>query len=199
MGSHIKKEDRGLSQKGALLGFWVLAVLGMMIFLLSGCGSDSTPKDAASGKKEKAAKSGATVKAVTPLLIPQGSGTAPTVRQFDKIPGSWTEEEIEAKRVEAARAWEKLDPKEIVLSGFTKEQLEARLDAERAKKPNPKQEIVPGLTMEQIDAKLKAHRERPLTEEIFPGFTLEQMKAKAAQERQLQQTKSTRPEQVFPK
>jgi hypothetical protein len=197
MGLYFRDKRRVRSPKDARLGVLVLAAFGMMIFLLSGCGSDSTPKDSASGKQEKAAKSGATVKAVTPVLVPQ-FGTAPPVQYIDKIPGFGTYEEIEAKREEAARAWEKIDPKEIVLAGFTKEQLEARLEAERAKKPDPKQEIVPGLTMEQVGIKLKEHRERPLTGEIFPGFTLEQMQAKAAQARQMQETRSTRPEHVFP-
>ena len=50
-----------------------------------------------------------------------------------------------------------------------------------------------------MDAKLKEHRERPSTPvEILPGLTEEQAKAKAAQARQLQETKSARPEQLFP-
>ena len=198
MGSHIKEEDRGLSQKGARFGFLVLAGLGMMIFLLSGCGSDSTPKDAASGKKEKASKSGISMPAVTPLLSPKGSGTAPPVQKFDIIPGIGTEE-IEAKREAAERAWEKLDPKEIVLPGFTKEQLEANIEAERAKKPDPTREILLGLTAAQLDAKVKANRERPaMPVEIFPGLTEEQVKAKAAQARQMQEMESKRPEHLFP-
>jgi len=197
MGSHIKEEDRGLSQKGALLGFWVLAVFGMMIFLLSGCGSDSTPKDAASGKKEKAAKSGSTMTEVKPLLSPKGGIAPPS--QLVNIPGMPSLEELEASRAAAARAYEKLDPKSDVLPRLTKEQLEAKLAAERAKKPDPTREIFPGLTQEQLDAKLKARHGRPSEAvEIFPGLTKEQAKAKVAQAQQMQETKSTRPEQVFP-
>jgi len=146
----------------------------MVIFLLSGCGSDSTPKDAASVKKEKTAKSGfAMQQSVTTILPPKDGGTAPPYKHFDIFPGLGTAEEIEAKREAAARAWEKLDPKEIVFSGLTKEQLEGSLEAERAKKPDPNREIFPGLTMKQLEAK-------------------------AAQARQMQETKSTRPEHVFP-
>ena len=200
-GFALRKEGRGLSQRGARLGLLVLAGLGMMIFLLSGCGSDSTPKDAASGKKATAAKSGfAMQQSVTPLLPPKDGGTAPPYQHFDKFPGLGTAEEIEAKREAAARAWEKLDPKEIVFSGLTKEQLEASLEAERAKKPDPNREIFAGLTLKQLEANLEVERAKKpdRNREIFAGFTEEQMKAKAAQARQMQETKSTRPEHVFP-
>jgi hypothetical protein len=198
MDSLVSEEGRGRSQRGARLGFWVLAGLGMMIFLLSSCGSDSASKDAASRKKEKAVKSGSTIQTVTPLLSPKEGGTTPALQQSDKISGMPPREELEAKRAAAARAYEKLDPKSEVLPGLTKEQLEAKIAAERAKKPDPARKILPGLTQEQLDAKLKAHRELPSTPvEILTGLTEEQAKAKAAQARQMQETKSARPEQVF--
>jgi len=198
-GFALRKEGRGLSQRGARLGLLVLAGLGMMIFLLSGCGSDSTPKDAASGKKEKAAKSGFSMQAVTPLLFPKEGGTAPPLPKLDQIPGLPPREELEANRAAAAREYEKLDPKRAVLPGITKEQLEAKLEAERAKKPDPTREILLGLTAAQLDAKVKANRERPaMPVEIFPGLTEEQVKAKATQARQMQEMESKRPEHLFP-
>jgi hypothetical protein len=170
----------------------------MMIFMLSGCGSDSTPKNAASGKKEKTAKSALTMQAVTPLLSPQEGGTAPPLPHLNNVLGEGTPEEIEAKRAAAAAAWEKLDPKTIVLPGLTKEQLEAKVEAERAKKPDPKREIIPGLTQEQADGKLIEHRKRVLKPvEILPGLTEEQAKAKAAEARQRQEARGGS-EQRFP-
>jgi hypothetical protein len=172
----------------------VLAVCSLLL----GCGSDSTPKDTTSGKKEQTAKSGMTMQTVTPLLAPKEGGTAP-LQHFDKIPGRGTPEEIEAKRAAAAAAWEKLDPKQTVLPGLTKEQLEAKLEAERAKKPNPKREILPGLTQEQLDAKGIEHRKNTLQPvEVFPGLTEEAVKAKAAQARQKQQMPGANSEQRFP-
>jgi hypothetical protein len=194
------KKDRTLARKGGRLGFLVLVALGAMILLLSGCGSESTPKVAATGKKEKAAPKGMDIKTITPLLSDKGGGTGPTLPQVDKLPGMPPPEELEAKRAAAAAAYEKLDPKRQVLPGLTKEQLEAKIEAERAKRSNPKREILPGLTAEQLDAKLKAQRERPATPmQVLPGLTQEQVKAKAAQARQIQETtKGTRPEHVLP-
>jgi len=196
------KKVGALSKKVVRLGFLVLVGLGTMIFLLSGCGSDSTPKGAAPAKKEKAAQKGMDVKSITPLLTDKGGGPGPLLPQvdkLDKIPGLPPLEDLEAKRAAAAAAYEKLDPKKEVLKGLTKEQLEKKLEAERAKRPDPKQQIFPGLTREQMDAKLKAQRELPAKPmEVFPGLTPEQLKAKAAQARQMQETKSTRPEHVFP-
>ena len=139
-----RKRVEVVPQKGARLGFWVLAGLGMMIFLLSGCGSDSTPKDAASGKKEKAVKSGLTMQAVTPLLSPKEGGTAPPLPQLDKISGVPTPEEVGGQESGGRRACEKLDPKTDVLPGLTKEQLEAKIAAERAKKPDPERKSFRG-------------------------------------------------------
>jgi hypothetical protein len=202
MGLDFREEGRGRSPKEGRFGLWVLAGIGMMIFLLSGCGSDSSPKGSASAKKEKEKdeKSGSTMQMVKPLLPPKAGGTAPPLAHVDNIlPGMPPPKELEAKRAAAAAAWEKLDPKAIVFPGLTKEQFDANLEAERARKPDPNREIFPGLTQEQLNAKLKAHRERPATPvEILPGITDEQIKAKAAQARQMQETKSTRPEHVFP-
>jgi hypothetical protein len=202
----LRDEGRHRFQQGARLGFLVLAGLGMMLLLLSGCGSDSTPKPAASGKKDKVAKSGSNMPEVMPLLSPKEGGTAPPLRQLDKmpvkppLPGMPPLEELEAKRAAAARTSEKRDPKEIVLPGITREELEAKIEAERARKPTPKGEILPGLTAEQLEAKIKAHREQraAASSEILPGLTGDQLKAKAAQARQLQETQDTRPEHAFP-
>jgi hypothetical protein len=198
-GFALREEGRGRSPKEARLGFLILAALGMLIFLLSGCGSDSTPKDAASGKKAKADKSGVTMRAVTPLLSPNAGGTAPPIPQLEKIPGLPSMEELEAKRTEAKKAYEKLDPKQEVLPGLTKEQLEAKIAAQRAKKVDPTQQILPGLTMEQLDAKRKEFRERPSTPgKVVHGLSEAQVKAKVDQERQMQEREHRRPEDMFP-
>jgi hypothetical protein len=200
MASNSKEEGRGRSPKRARLEFLVLAGLGMIIFLLSGCGSDSTPGHVASGKTEKAAKTDVNMQTVKPLLVPKESGTAPTIPQLSTIPGMPPLEELDAKRKAAARAYEKLDPKSEVLPGLTKKQLEAKFATERARRPDSTQEIFPGLTQGQFYTKLKAHRERPSTPvEIFPGLTEEQSKAEAARARQMQDAKSVHPEQVVPK
>jgi hypothetical protein len=204
----LRDKGRGRFPKGAQLGVLVLAGLGMIIILLSGCGSDSTPKNAASGEKDKAAKSGVNMQTVKPLLFPKEGGPAPPLSQSGKIsemPPPISDmpplEELEAKRAAAARAFEMLPPQAEVLPGLTKEQLEAKLAEERARKSDPNQQILPGLTQGQLDAKLKAHRKRPSTPvEIFPGLTEGQVKAKAAQARQMQEVESARrPEQVVPK
>lgn len=171
----------------------------MIFFLLSGCGSDSTPKGSAGGKKEKVSQSGSAMKTVTPMLIPKEGGTAPKLPQLEKMPeGFPSPEELEAKRAEAARAYHKLDPKAEVIPGLTKEQLEAKIEAQRAKKPDPTRAILPGLTPAQLDAKLKAYRERPTPPGPIHGLTQEQVNNKAAQERQMQEMESHRPEQMFP-
>jgi hypothetical protein len=196
MGLRFREEIRGCSPKGTRLGFLDLVGLGMMIFILSGCGSDSTPKHVASANKEKATKSDANMQTVKPLLSPKAGGTAPPITHMDNILRGMTPEELEAKR--AAAAWKNIDPKKIVFPGLTKEQLEAKLEAERAKKPDPNRKIFPGVTQEQLDAKLKAHRERPAPPgEIFPGLTGEQLNAKAAHARQMQEMQSKRPEDIF--
>jgi hypothetical protein len=196
-GYALRDAGRGPSQKRVRMGFLVLAGLGMMIFLLSGCGSDSTPKPAASGKKEKAARSASAMQPVTPLLSPKAGGTAPPLVQLDKIGGIATLDEIEAKRKE--QSWEKLDPNTIVFPGMTKEQVEAKIAAHQARKPDPNQEIFPGMSAKQLRAKEKAYREQrsTMSAEIFPGVTREQLKAKADQARQEQENNRTRPEQMF--
>jgi hypothetical protein len=51
------KKLQDLSRNRPWLKFVVLVTLGTMMFLFLGCGSDSTPKGAATAKKEKPAKS----------------------------------------------------------------------------------------------------------------------------------------------
>ena len=200
MGLHFRKEGRGCSQKEARLGLLVLAGLGMMIFLLSGCGSDNTPKRAASAKEEKAAKSGSTMQTKEPLFTPKKGGIAPPLGRYDNVPGMpFQGKELEEKRAAAERAYEKLDPKQLVFPGITKEQLEAKLKAERGKKPDPDRAIFPGLSPKQLDAKLNEQRKRGLEQvPIFPGLTEAQMRINAAQARQTQETKSSRIDNVFP-
>jgi hypothetical protein len=191
----LREEGRGRSPKGARMGFLIIAALGMMIFLLSGCGSDSTPKGSAKGKKEPVAKSSSTMQAVAPLLSLKEGGTAPPLPQLDKIPILPPPEELEAKRAAAAKA--SADPKAIVLRGITNEELEAKRKAALVQKPDVTVEIVPGLTQKQLDAKLKAHRELCATPlESMPGLSEKQLKANAAQA--WQEMKSTPHKQLFP-
>jgi hypothetical protein len=187
----LRDKGRGRFQKRERLGFWVLAGVGMMIFLLSGCGSDSTPKQAASGKKEKTAKTSSTLPKVTPLT------SAPSLKQFDRGRGTVTAEDIEAKRVAAEKEWQKLGPKDTVLPGYTKEQLEADLQAHQAKMRDPNHEIVPGLTVKQCEAQREAQRAkmRDPNHEILPGLSVKQLEA----QREAQRAKMRDPNhEIFP-
>lgn len=170
-----------------------------MTFLLLGCGSDSTPQGVASAKKEKPAKSGAAMKAITPLLFDKDAvGTEPPLQPGDKHPLSLTPEEVEAKRREAAARLEKLDPKREIISGINLEQLNAKLEAERAKKPNPNLEAFPGLTQGQLEAKREeAAKRSAMRSEVLPGLTAEQAKAGAEQAKQRQEAMGSGSGQMF--
>jgi hypothetical protein len=166
----------------------VIIGLGAMVLsmfcLLPGCGSDSTPKGAASAKKEKAGKSvqDKDMKSITSLLSPNEG--ASQLQHVDNIPGMPSPEEIEAKKKAGAEWWDKQDAKYEMLPGLTKEQLEAKLEAARAKKPDPNVQLLPGLTQRQVDANLMAARQRPpLSGELVPGLSEEQAKAKLDQAR----------------
>jgi hypothetical protein len=188
-------------RESAWLRHLVIISLGAMIFsmlcLFPGCGSDSSPKGAASAKKEKPKSDGA-VKAITPLLLDKEVGTAPPLQPGQKHPLSLTPEEIEAKRREAAARLEKLDPKREIIAGITLEQWNAKLEAERAKKPNPNLEPFPGLTQRQLESKREEAAKRAATRsEVLPGLTAEQAKAGAEQAKQRQEAMGSSPGQVF--
>lgn len=152
-----------------------------MILFFLGCGSDSTP---GSGKKAKSGKGAESKNAQTmnPLLADK-SGPLPQAMPFSEIPagvGMPTQEQLDAAR-KGFTEWERRDPNTIQIApGMTLGQINARLEAERAKKPDPKVEVFPGLTQEKLDAKLREARERAAKPpgEIFPGLTEEQLAAK---------------------
>jgi hypothetical protein len=182
-----------------------LAIIGLgamilsMFCLLPGCGSDSTPKGAASAKKEKSGKSDGAVKAITPLLFDKEAvGTEPPLPPSGKHPLSLSAEEIEAKRREAAERLEKLDPKREIIAGMNLEQLNAKLEQERAKKPNPNLEAFPGLTQGQLETKREeAAKRSAMRSEVLPGLTAEQAKAGAEQADQRQKAMGLNREQMF--
>jgi hypothetical protein len=192
-----------LYRKSAWFRQSVIIGLGAMILsmfcLLPGCGSDSAPKSVASAKKGKPAKSGEAVKAITPLLFDKEVvGTEPPLQPGAKHPLSLTPEEVAALRREAAARVQKLDPKREIISGLTLEQLNTKLEAERAKKPNPNLAAFPGLTQGQLEAKREEAAKRGLTRgEVLPGLTAEQAQAGAEQARQRQEARGSTPAQVF--
>jgi hypothetical protein len=188
------EKGRAPAKSGVRLGLLIFVGLGALLFLLPGCGSDSNTKGAASGKKEKSAKSDTTMRTITPLLSDKGGADSPLPR-VDSLPGLGSPEEIEARRKAAEQAM--LDPKLEVLPGLTLEQYEAKKEAARASF-DPKREILPGLSHEQVEAKMREALKNPPQKELFSGLTEEQFKAKAAQAKQLQDAKSVRPEQMFP-
>jgi hypothetical protein len=168
-----------------------------MMFLLLGCGSDSTPKGAATAKKEQPAKSPGDkgTRTITSLLSDK-EGNAPQLQVLDKLPVDLTPEEIEARRKAAEQTM--LDPKYELFRGLTMEQVEAKREAARRAMDSKKFETFPGLTQEQYNAKLMEAQKRPAPAKILLGLTEEQVKAKAAEAKQAQDAKGQRPEQVFP-
>jgi hypothetical protein len=203
MKEHNRRQE-GRRFSGRPIWSRVLTLVGlgatlMMVCLLLGCGSDSTP---ASGKKAKTAKSSGAGKmdTVMPLLDNKG-GASPTTfapPSFASYPGMPSPEELEAKRKAAEEACKKVDPNKELLPGLTKRKVEASLEAERAKKIDPKREVLPGLSLESVNAKRMQARAPGPADEVLPGVTLEQLNAKAAQQRLRQEGEKALPEQIFP-
>jgi hypothetical protein len=188
----LRKDGRGRSPKGLRLGFWVLAGLGMMIFLFSGCGSESTPGGTVKKKNASQAESRKS-QGGTPLLKDQeGIGTGnkkiavspPDAPKHPDIFPGITNEEMEAK----ANADRKkvLDSDDEIFPGMTRKQYEAKAAADQQKVLAPDIEIFPGMTRKQYEAKVAADQQKVSAPdiEIFPGMTRKQYEAKVAADQQ---------------
>jgi hypothetical protein len=191
------KKSQDLYKNKPWLTFLVLVTLGTMVLavcsLLLGCGSDSTPASGVKGKHASTATKSGIVKsqAVTQLLPNQeaaGPGKKglvkkpPDAKTIEVFPG------VTAEQVEAKLAANRAKRPTEVFPGVTAEEVEAKLAANRAKRPT---EVFPGVTAEQVEAKLAANRAKRPTE-VFPGVTAEQVEAKLAANR------AKRPTNVFP-
>jgi hypothetical protein len=191
------KKSQDLSRNRPWLTFLVIVTLGTLMFLLPGCGSDSTPKGAASAKKAQPAKSpGDKGTQMITTLLSGKEGDAPPIPTLDKLPGNLTREQLESNIKATEQAMR--DPKREVVPGLTLEQMEANIEAAKRASLDPKREVVPGLTLEQINANIMEAQKRSAPANVLSGFTEEQMKAKLAEAKQLQDAKGQRPEQAFP-
>jgi hypothetical protein len=170
------------------IGLGVMAVT--VIFILSGCGSDSKPQ-LVSGKKEKAAKATKPQVTLQPMNIYEVSdpGTvkrAPnTASKGEILPGAGVTMEELQKRMEAARKVSE-SPNYEIYPGITRQVLEAKQAANQAelkRRESANDEIYPGITRQQLEAKQAAHqaelkRRESTSNEIVPGITRQELEAK---------------------
>jgi hypothetical protein len=141
--------------------------LGMVIFLLPGCGSDSksvTGEQAAASPKAKKEQP------AIPLAMDNGKG-APAAGKILKEPDYL----LSSK--------EFLSPDAQIIPGVTRKEIEAKLAAIR-EEPPPDFEVIPGISRKQVEAQLEARREKPLPDfEVMPGITRKELEARLAAQR----------------
>ena len=166
----------------------------MILFLLSGCGSDSKPGGTAGGEKEKAAASAKTGKQMpVPLVMEEeiAPGEAgkrsqakkePSTRRIEVLRGM-TKEELEAKAEESMAEMKKAQKfRGPVIGGMTQEDLEAKAEESRKRlELKGGGEIFPGITQQELErmAAQGQRREPTPMQEMFPGLTKEQVDASA--------------------
>lgn len=166
-----------LPKKCVWSGFLILVGLGLMLALLSGCGSGSNP----ASKTEKTAK-----RAVGPAatqLLSQKKGVVQKSRpqRIEVVPG-YTQAELDARHAKLRKEYLKYRGNMEVAPGLLQREVEAR-QAELQKKYKEYRtdmEIAPGMTQEQLAARHARLLEKfnaPDTE-VVPGLTREELKDK---------------------
>lgn len=135
------------------------AMISTCLCFLPGCGSDSKPTNAKNEKTVATNPKKANSHSVMPLLNGQKALLkAPTVSLNS-------------------------DGKQVFM-GVTREEMEAKVAAERKKvESTPGLVVFPGVTREELEAKVAADREKVESMrglEVFPGVTREQLQAKVA-------------------
>jgi hypothetical protein len=193
------EEGQALFKKPTWSRILVLFGYGGMIvtvlFLLSGCGSDSKP-GAVSGKKGKTAVAPDDMKSSGAAVLGNrgelsGGGTIKrelnAVDKLGMLPGSGlSPKELEERLAADVKRSE--SPNYEVVPGMTRQQMEAKIAAaqqEAQKKlESPNYEVVPGMTRQQIEAKIAAAQQEAQKKlesqnyEVFPGMTSAEMKHK---------------------
>jgi hypothetical protein len=189
-------EGRRLARKRVCIKILVLIGLGIMVLmviaLLSGCGSDSTPGGSVKEKNAKAAAgSKATKMPAVISLLTDKEGTdpgkmgnvkkQPDAQRLEAFPGM-TVEELEARDAADRKKFE--DPNNEIFPGITRKELEARVAADRKKFEDPNHEIFPGITRKELEARDAADRKKfeDPNHEIFPGITMAELNARRAAE-----------------
>ena len=183
------KKLQDLSRNGRWLAFLLLVSVGTMIFCFIGCGSDSTPKGAAS-EKGKTSKNAGAMKGLMPLLTEKGGvgsgepgkvekGTGP--QRPEMVPG-YSQEELNARHAEQRKKFQAGNVE--IAPGLTQAELEARHADQRKKFQENNMEIAPGVSRAELEARHAEQRKKfyaPGTE-VLPGLTQEQLNAKMKQQ-----------------
>jgi hypothetical protein len=164
------------------LVFLILVSAGMMVFCLIGCGSESSPKVAASVKTKTSKTTG---------VVEDGSGEEKKVKKgmqsqrIEVVPG-FTRGELEDRHAVQRKKYEEHKANMEIAPGLTKDQLEARHAEQRKKYEEYKanMEIAPGLTKDQLEARQAESRKKfaMADTEVVPGMTREQLNAKMRQQ-----------------
>jgi hypothetical protein len=185
------KKLQDLCRNGRWLVLLALGSVGMMMmFCFLGCGSDSTPKGAASEKKGATAKRGEGMKGAMPLLSDQAVEMGKVKNRVDSqrievVPG-YSQAELEARHAEQRKKYEEFRANMKIAPGLTQEEIEARSAKQRKKYEEfrANMEIAPGLTQRQLQARQAELRKKfaAADTQVVPGLTQEQLNAKMSQQ-----------------
>jgi hypothetical protein len=173
MKKYTRRHESGAPARRSIwikaLAFVGLGALLTILFLLPGCGSDSNPKGAVSGKNDKtAARQDKKANAAVPLVLEQGMAkeeagkTAGVKKLYDRnaeaLPGGTREEWVarNAAAVEIAKS-----PGIEVMPGITREEMQARNAAAMEVAKSPGMEVMPGVTVEEMQARNAAALKTP--------------------------------------
>lgn len=143
IGLSINHSDQARKRMGILVALGLGTVMLTVLFLLPGCGSESTPEGTVKGKTATSAKA---VKPSVAVPLKTDKQVTGPERVKEVFPGV-TQEEMEARAAADRAKHDLLNPE--VFPGVTREQLDAKMAAAREKHDPRLMERLPRVTREK--------------------------------------------------